>query len=84
MQTKHTLKNTEASAVQDVRKLENLPRTHSQRVKQKLNSPYISEDFKKIILRLETLDVLDALHILRTATDLYALKFKEIIKENTK
>jgi hypothetical protein len=80
----NTNTQTEASAVQDVRKLENLPRTHAQRVKKKLSNPYISEDFKKIILRLETLDVLDALHILRTATELYALKLKEIIKENTK
>jgi hypothetical protein len=75
MQTKHTAENTEASAVQ-------VTRNHANRVKQKLNNPYISEDFKKIILRLETMDVVDALHVLRSATHLYSLKFKEIIQEN--
>jgi hypothetical protein len=69
--------NTEASAVK-------VTRTHADRVRHKLSSPYVPEDLKKIILRLETLDVLDALKILNAATNLYALKFKEIIQENTK
>lgn len=73
----NTNTQTEASAVQ-------VTRTFSQRIKSKLNDPYVSEDLKKIILRLETLDVVDALHILQSATNLYALKFKEIIKENAK
>jgi len=68
---------TEVSAVKAAR-------THADRVRHKLNNPYIPEDLKKIILRLETLDVLDALKILNAATNLYALKFKEIIQENTK
>lgn len=72
MQTKHTAENTEASAVK-------VTRIFSQSIKTKLNNPYVSEDLKKIIMRLETLDVVDALHILQSATHLYALKFKEIM-----
>ena len=72
MQTKHTAENTEASAVK-------VTRTFSQCIKTKLNNPYVSEDLKKIIMRLETLDVVDALHILQSANHLYTLKFKEIM-----
>ena len=72
MQTEHTLKNTDASAVK-------VTRIFSQSIKTKLNNPYVSEDLKKIIMRLETLDVVDALHILQSANHLYALKFKEIM-----
>ena len=73
----NTNTHTEASAVQVVR-------TFAQHIESKLKNPYVSEDLKKIILRLETLDVVDALHILQSATNLYALKFKEIIQENSK
>ena len=71
----NTNTQTEASAVK-------VTRTHAQRIERTLKNPCISEDLKKIILRLETMDVVDALHILRSATHLYSLKFREIIQEN--
>jgi hypothetical protein len=66
---------TEASAVK-------VTRTHAQRIDSKLRNPYVSGDLKEIIMRLETMDVVDALHVLRSATHLYSLKFKEIIQGN--
>ena len=74
MSNTHT--NTEASAVQ-------VTRTHAQRVNDRLNSDYTPYEYKNIIRRMETLDVSDALAILRAATKLYEAKFEEIKKENT-
>jgi len=72
----NTLANTEASAVK-------VTRTHAERVNDRLNSDYTPYEYKNIIRRMETLDVSDALAILRAATKLYELKLKEIKQENS-
>ena len=71
MSNTHT--QTEASAVKATR-------THSERVKDKLNGEYTPYSYKNLIKIMENLDVADALIILRAATKLYELKMEEIKK----
>ena len=64
MQTKHTLKNTEASAVQDVRnKIFNSYATHNL--------------LKDIIEACEKCDIVDAVYNLQVALNFMTMKLKE-------
>ena len=69
----NTNTQTEASAVK-------VTRTHSERVKDKLNGEYTPYSYKSLLKIMENLDVADALIILRAATKLYELKMEEVKK----
>ena len=76
MQTKHTLENTEASAVKVARKYESLKHSIC-------NSAATSRNLVRIIHILDDVDIVRALHILEAARNLFKIKFEEIKKENS-
>ena len=77
MQTEHTLKNIEASAVKVTRKYESLKHSIC-------NSLTTSRNLVRIIHILDDVDVVRALHVLDAATNLFKIKFEEIKEENKK
>jgi hypothetical protein len=76
MQTKHTLENTDASAVKDARKYESLKHSIC-------NSAATSRNLVRIIHILDDVDVVRALHILDAAKNLFKIKFEEVVRENS-
>ena len=71
----NTNTHTDASAVK-------VTRTHSERVKDKLNNHFTPFAYMQLIKIMEKIDVCDALIILDAATKLYKKKFEEIKQEN--
>jgi hypothetical protein len=77
MQTEHTLKNTEASAVK-------VTRNFKATKELVYHYSHFSPNYKKIIKILDEIDVVRALGVLSAATHLFKMKYEDMKSESSK